>query len=127
MGRGTREGPAHQRPAQPPGLSLTGVSTYAEDSSRLGNIARPRRDIPRDNSVRTYVRTVTDSDPAKNDATSPKRDSRADLRGLEHAPGRIGSVVSSESDAMTEEAVVADDASPVDDHAVLMVKPDSSP
>jgi hypothetical protein len=28
---------------------------------------------------------------------------------------------------MTEHAVVADDASPVDDHAVLMVKPDSSP
>ena len=85
MGRGTREGPAHQRPAQPPGLSLTGVSTYAEDSSRLRNGARSRRNIRRDDGVRTDDRTVTDTDSTDDNAANPERHSRTDLRGLKHA------------------------------------------
>jgi hypothetical protein len=103
------------------------VSTYAEDSGGLGNNTRPGRHILRDNCVRADGRAVADSDPAKNDATSPERHSRADLRGLIQFLRRVGFLVRGEGDAMVEHTVVADDAPLVYDHAVLMVELDPPP
>jgi hypothetical protein len=107
-------------------IALLGVLTYAQDSSRLGYCACPRRDIRRDDGVRPDGRTVTDTDPAKNDTTGPKRHSRSNLRGLKRVPLRIDPAVGGESDAMMEHAIVADDASRIYHNAVLMIEDHAS-